>query len=99
MTEQMRAIQKELGDKDDLKSEINEFEEKLKNKKIPEEVEKKVKKELKKLKMMSPMSVESIVVRNYLHWFRSIPCLDDFTEDRLDIDEAIKKFEEYHYVL
>lgn len=99
LTEQMRAIQKELGDKDDLKSEINEFEEKLKNKKIPEEVEKKVKKELKKLKMMSPMSAESTVVRNYLDWLLSMPWLDDITEDRLDLDEATKILEEDHYGL
>ena len=99
LTEQMRAIQKELGDKDDLKSEINEFEEKLKNKKISEEVEKKVKKELKKLKMMSPMSAESTVVRNYLDWLLSMPWLEDITEDRLDIDEATKILEEDHYGL
>jgi ATP-dependent Lon protease len=99
LTEQMRAIQKELGDKDEIKSEINEFEEKLKNKKISEEAGQKVKKELKKLKMMSPMSAEATVVRNYIDWLLSVPWLEDITEDRLDIDEATKILEEDHYGL
>ena len=99
LTEQMRAIQKELGEKDDLKSEINEFEEKLKKKTIPEEVEQKIKKEIKKLKMMSPMSAEATVVRNYIDWLLSVPFLEDKTEDRLDIDEAAKILDEDHYGL
>ncbi|NIP39178.1 MAG: endopeptidase La [Candidatus Dadabacteria bacterium] len=99
LTEQMKAIQKELGDKDDLKSEINEFEEKLKNKKIPEEVEEKIKKEIKKLKMMSPMSAEATVVRNYVDWLLSVPWEEDVTEDRLDIDEAAKILDQDHYGL
>jgi ATP-dependent Lon protease len=96
---QMRAIQKELGEKDDLKSEIQEFEEKLKQKSLPEEVEQKVKRELKKLKMMSPMSAEATVVRNYIDWLLSLPWTNEKTEDRLDIDEAAKILEEDHYGL
>ncbi|NIT13657.1 MAG: endopeptidase La, partial [Candidatus Dadabacteria bacterium] len=99
LTEQMKAIQKELGDKDDLKSEINEFEEKLKNKKIPEDVTEKIKKEIKKLKMMSPMSAEATVVRNYIDWLLGVPWQEDVTEDRLDIQEATKILEEDHYGL
>ncbi|HSG32044.1 MAG TPA: endopeptidase La [Thermodesulfobacteriota bacterium] len=99
LSEQMKAIQKELGDKDDLKSEINEFEEKLKAKNIPEDVEEKIKKEIKKLKMMSPMSAEATVVRNYVDWLLSVPWEEDVTEDRLDIDEATKILDEDHYGL
>src|SRR3990172_7472367 len=93
LTEQMRAIQKELGEKDDFKSEIQEFEEKLKQKSLSEDVEQKVKRELKKLKMMSPMSAEATVVRNYIDWLLSIPWTNEKTEDRLDLDEATKKLE------
>jgi ATP-dependent Lon protease len=99
LTEQMRAIQKELGEKDDLKSEIQEFEERLKQKSLPEEVEQKVRRELKKLKMMSPMSAEATVVRNYIDWLLSLPWTNEKTEDRLDIDEAKKILDEDHYGL
>lgn len=99
LTEQMRAIQKELGEKDDLKSEIQEFEEKLKQKSLSEEVEQKVRRELKKLKMMSPMSAEATVVRNYIDWLLSLPWTGETTEDRLDIEEANKILEEDHYGL
>jgi ATP-dependent Lon protease len=99
LTEQMRAIQKELGEKDDLKSEIQEFEEKMKQKSLSEEVEQKVRRELKKLKMMSPMSAEATVVRNYIDWLLSIPWAGETTEDRLDIEEANKILEEDHYGL
>jgi ATP-dependent Lon protease len=99
LTEQMRAIQKELGEKDDLKSEIQEFEERLKQKSLPEEVEQKVRRELKKLKMMSPMSAEATVVRNYIDWLLSIPWSSESTDDRLDIDEATKILDEDHYGL
>jgi ATP-dependent Lon protease len=99
LNEQMRAIQDELGEKDDLKSEIQEFEEKLKKKSLPEEVEQKVKRELKKLKMMSPMSAESTVVRNYVEWLLSLPWTNEMTEDSLDIEKAAKVLDEDHYGL
>ncbi|MDP2665113.1 MAG: LON peptidase substrate-binding domain-containing protein, partial [bacterium] len=63
LNEQMRAIQKELGEKDEFKNEIQEIEDKLKQKKLSAEAKEKVDKELKKLKMMSPMSAEATVVR------------------------------------
>ena len=99
LTEQMKAIQKELGEKDDLKSEIQEFEEKLKTKGLPEDVEKRVEKELKKLKMMSSMSAEATVVRNYIDWLMELPWTKEFTEDRLDIQEAAKILDEDHFGL
>jgi len=99
LTEQMKAIQKELGEKDDLKTEIQEFEEKLKTKGLPEDVEKRVDRELKKLKMMSSMSAEATVVRNYIDWLMELPWTKEFTEDRLDIQEAAKILDEDHYGL
>jgi len=98
LNEQMRAIQKELGEKDEFKNEIQEIEEKLKQKKLSAEAKDKVEKELKKLKMMSPMSAEATVVRNYIDWIISLPW-NDFTDDKLDINEAEKVLEEDHYGL
>jgi ATP-dependent Lon protease len=99
LTEQMKAIQKELGEKDDLKTDIQEFEEGLKTKGLPEEIEKRVERELKKLKTMSSMSAEATVVRNYIDWLMELPWVKEFTEDRLDIDEASKILDEDHYGL
>jgi ATP-dependent Lon protease len=98
LNEQMRAIQKELGEKDEFKNEIQEIEEKIKQKKLSAEARDKVEKELKKLKMMSPMSAEATVVRNYIDWILSLPW-NEFTDDKLDIKEAEKVLEEDHYGL
>src|SRR5580765_7196586 len=98
LNEQMRAIQKELGEKDEFKNEIQEIEEKIKQKKLSAEAKDKVEKELKKLKMMSPMSAEATVVRNYIDWILSLPW-NEFTDDKLDINEAEKVLEEDHYGL
>lgn len=98
LNEQMRAIQKELGEKDEFKNEIQELEEKIRQKKMSPEARDKVEKELKKLKMMSPMSAEATVVRNYIDWLLSLPW-HEYTEDKLDIQEAEKVLEEDHYGL
>ncbi len=98
LNEQMRAIQKELGEKDEFKNEIQELEEKIKQKKMSAEAREKVEKEMKKLKMMSPMSAEATVVRNYIDWLISLPW-NDYTDDKLDIAEAEKVLEEDHYGL
>ncbi len=98
LNEQMRAIQKELGEKDEFKNEIQELEEKIKEKKLSAEAREKCEKELKKLKMMSPMSAEATVVRNYIDWILSLPW-HEYTEDKLDIEEAEKILEEDHYGL
>ena len=71
LNEQMQAIQKELGERDEFKNELQELEEKIKNKKMSKEAVAKARKELKKLKMMSPMSAEATVVRNYIDWIIS----------------------------
>src|SRR5690349_12806117 len=89
LNEQMQAIQKELGERDEFKSELQELEEKIKNKKMSKEAVTKAKKELRKLKMMSPMSAEATVVRNYIDWILSLPWYE-YTKDKLDINEAEK---------
>jgi ATP-dependent Lon protease len=72
LNEQMKAIQKELGDEDG-KDELAEIEEKIKRTKLSKEAREKAQHELKKLRQMSPMSAETTVVRNYLDWLLSIP--------------------------
>src|SRR6266542_3546247 len=98
LNEQMQAIQKELGERDEFKNEIQELEEKIKNKKMSKEATLKAKKELKKLKMMSPMSAEATVVRNYIDWILSLPWYE-YTDDKLDIPEAERILDEDHYGL
>ncbi|KCV83255.1 ATP-dependent protease La [Actibacterium atlanticum] len=73
LNEQMKAIQKELGDGDEGQSEIAELEKRISETKLSKEASEKVEAELKKLKSMSPMSAEATVVRNYLDWILSIP--------------------------
>jgi ATP-dependent Lon protease len=72
LNEQMKAIQKELGDEDG-KDEVAELEEKIKQTKLSKEAREKAQHELKKLRQMSPMSAEATVVRNYLDWLLAIP--------------------------
>ena len=98
LNEQMRAIQKELGEKDEFKSEIQELEEMIKKKKMSEEATTKVNKELKKLKMMSPMSAEATVSRNYIDWLLCLPW-NEYTEEKMDIEEAERILDEDHYGL
>tara|TARA_R110002072_G_scaffold64203_1_gene159067 strand:+ start:41223 stop:43709 length:2487 start_codon:yes stop_codon:yes gene_type:complete len=95
LNEQMNAIQKELGQKDE-KSEIQEMEEKLEAKNMPEEAKVKVGKEIKKLKSMSPMSAEAAVVRNYIDWMLNLPWFE-YTEDNNSVDHAQKVLDEHHY--
>jgi ATP-dependent Lon protease len=98
LNEQMRAIQKEMGEKDDLKNEIQELEEKLKKKRLSREASVKVQHEIKKLKMMSPMSAEATVVRNYIDWIMSLPWYEK-TRDTLDLEVAENILNEDHYGL
>ncbi|MBW1811286.1 MAG: endopeptidase La [Deltaproteobacteria bacterium] len=98
LNEQMQAIQKELGDKDDYKTELTELEERLKKKKMSKEAMEKAGKELRKLKLMSPMSAEATVVRNYIDWMLSLPW-NEYKKEKLDIEEAEKILEDDHYGL
>lgn len=98
LNEQMRAIQKEMGEKDDGKAEIEELERKLAAKRMPRDARDKCAAEIKKLKMMSPMSAEATVVRNYIDWILSLPWYER-SRDRIDIDEAGAILDEDHYGL
>ena len=89
LNEQMKAIQKELGEGEDGRDELAELEEKIKKTKLTKEAEEKSMAELKKLKNMSPMSAEATVVRNYLDWMLSIPW-----KKRTRVKRDIKKAEE-----
>ena len=73
LNEQMKAIQRELGESDDGRDELSEYDEKIEATKFSKEAKEKAEAELKKLKQMSPMSAEATVVRNYLDWMLSIP--------------------------
>jgi ATP-dependent Lon protease len=98
LNEQMRAIQKELGEKDDFTTEMKDLELRIKQKKMSEEATQKVDKEFKKLKLMPTMSAEATVVRNYIDWFLSLPwgvC----TKDKMDLKEAERILDEDHYGL
>ncbi|MFV3407908.1 endopeptidase La [Bdellovibrio bacteriovorus] len=98
LNEQMQAIQKELGEKDDYQAELQDLEIKTKNKKMSQEAKDKVMKEIKKLKMMSPMSAEATVVRNYIDWVLSLPWAD-YTEEKHDIKNAQRILDDDHWGL
>jgi len=98
LNEQMKAIQKELGDGDEAKDEITELEDKIKATKLSKEASEKAMAELKKLKSMSPMSAEATVVRNYLDWMLSIPWNKN-SKTKLDLAAAEKILNEDHFGL
>jgi ATP-dependent Lon protease len=98
LNEQMQAIQKELGEKDEFKAEIQAIEKQIKMKAMSKEAKEKATKELKKLKMMSPMSAEATVVRNYIDWIISLPW-GEYTEDSHDLSVAEEILNEDHYGL
>jgi ATP-dependent Lon protease len=98
LNEQMRAIQKEMGEKDDFRNELADLEKRIKRKRMSREAAGKVRAEFKKLKLMSPMSAEATVVRNYIDWLLSLPWFQR-TKDKLDIDQATTILEEDHYGL
>ncbi|MDP6431607.1 MAG: endopeptidase La [SAR324 cluster bacterium] len=96
--DQLRNIQKELGQMEDPKAEMDEIAEQIKQAKMPEEAESEAQKELKKLRMMSPMSSEANVVRNYLEWLIAMPW-EIRTEDNFDLKQAEQILDEDHYGL
>ena len=99
LNEQMRAIKKEMGAEDDPGDEVREIEEKLKTKKMSKEATEKVEHELKKLKMMTPMSAEATVVRNYIDWILSLPWQEKTELVADDLKKAEQILEEDHYGL
>ena len=98
LNEQIKAIQRELGDTNDVKDEIIEIEEKIKKIKFSDEAKNKVKAELKKLKNMGPMSAEATVVRNYLDWLTSIPWNNNL-DVNIDLNKAQKILDKDHHGL
>ncbi len=97
LNEQMNAIQKELGQKDE-KSEVQEMEDRLAKKDMPEEAREKTAKEIKKLKSMSPMSAEAAVVRNYIDWMLNLPWRE-YSQDDNSVEHARQILEDEHYGL
>lgn len=98
LNEQMAAIQKELGERDEFKTEINALEKQIKTAGLSPEAKEKAESEMRKLKMMSPMSAEATVVRLYLDWLISMPWKTS-TKDNLDLTHARKILDEDHYGL
>ena len=98
LNEQMKAIQKELGDMDDVPNELEELEQKIKKAGMSKEALEKATSELNKLKMMSPMSAEATVVRNYIDWLVSVPWKKR-SKIRNDLAAAEAVLEEDHYGL
>jgi len=98
LNEQLKAIQKELGEIEDGKDETSNLNKAILKAKMPKEVQKKCMSELKKLRNMSPMSAEATVVRNYLDWMLDIPW---YKKDKVDIDlnKALKVLDEDHFGL
>ena len=98
LNEQMKAIQKELGDMDDAPNEVEDLQNKIEASGMPKEAREKADSELSKLKMMSPMSAEATVVRNYIDWLVSVPWKKK-SKIRRDLAQAEKVLEEDHYGL
>jgi len=98
LNEQMKAIQKELGDLEDAPNELEELEQKIEKAGMSKEAKQKAKTEFNKLKMMSPMSAEATVVRNYLDWLVSVPWKKR-TKVKHDLAKAEEVLEADHYGL
>ena len=98
LSEKMKAIQQELGRKDDRINEVEEFKQKIDDAKMPKEAREKALQELKRLEVMPPISAEATVSRNYLEWLLSVPWSKKSKENR-DIDRAEKILNEDHYGL
>ena len=98
LNEQLKAIQKELGEGEDGKDELAEMDERINKTKLSKEAREKAQAEMKKLRAMSPMSAEATVVRNYLDWLLSIPW-EQRTKVKRDLRVAEKVLNEDHYGL
>jgi len=98
LTEQVRVIQKEIGNKDDASTELYELEELIKKKKMPKAAKAQAQKEFKKLKLMPPMSAEATVVRNYIDTILSLPWQAK-TRSKIEINKAEQILDEDHFGL
>jgi ATP-dependent Lon protease len=98
LKEQMKAIQQELGEKDERTAEVDEYRKKIEEAKLPEKAKEKALEELGRLEKMPPMVAEAVVVRTYLDWILALPW-STRTDDRLDIKAARHILDEDHYGL
>lgn len=98
LQEQMKAIQRELGEREDGKSELRELEKRIKKKKLPKHVSNVVWKEFKKLSLTPPMSAEATVIRNYIDWLLSLPWYEK-TKDVIDLVKTEELLNREHYGL
>src|SRR5437867_8355455 len=98
LREQIRAIQRELGEVDPTVTEVNTLREQIEQNALPEEVQKITLKELERLGQMSPAVAEYALTRNYLDWLINLPW-NKATEDKLDLNEAQRILDEQHYGL
>jgi len=98
LREQMKAIQRELGQKDDRGSEVEELREKVEEQKLPAEVAERCHKEIDRLERMPPGVAEAVVVRNYLDWVLTLPW-SNLSTDSLDVKRAEEILDEDHYGL
>lgn len=98
LREQMKAIQKELGDKDEKQAEVDEFKERIEKAKLSKEAQEKALKELERLEKMPPASAEGTVVRTYLDWILALPW-NKTSRDKADIKRSAHILDEDHYGL
>lgn len=98
LRQQMKAIQKELGEGSELQEEVKTYQEKLKKLKVSEEVREELSKQINRLAQMHPESAETAVIRNYLDWMFSLPW-EVSTKDNLDLKKARQILDEDHYGL
>ena len=98
LNEQMRAIKKEMGAEEDPMDDLMELEKRVRRKRMSKEAAAKARNEIKKLKLMTPMSAEATVVRNYIEWMISLPWFER-SKVRKDLDEAETILDEDHYGL
>ncbi len=99
LNEQIKAIQKELGKRDEFKTDIDDLAQKIKKAKMPKDVNEKAVKELKRLELMQPMSAEATVSRTYIEWLVELPWKKESRTEKIKLDEAQKILDADHYGL
>ncbi len=99
LNEQIKAIQKELGKRDEFKTDFDDLAQKIKKAKMPKEILAKAQKEMRRLESMQPISAEATVVRNYIEWLTDLPWKGAKGEESIDIKAAQKILDNDHYGL
>lgn len=99
LNEQLKAIQKELGKRDEFKSDFDELKQKIKKSKMPKDIHEKATKEMKRLELMQPMSAEATVSRTYIEWLTDLPWKKGSGTEKIKIPEAQKILDQDHYGL